>query len=281
MTIHTTVPGAGNASHGGHGPLPLFLKAMRDSSIGLLGWTLGHVGAILLYLPFYPSIGGNQEMQSFFTDFPPEVVTLFGLDQLYSGAAYTQATYYGLTAFLLLAIAAVSWGAAAIAGDEESGALELTVAHGVTRTQVVLERWLALLVRVLIVVGVAGLLIWLLDDSAQLAITGTGLVGVSAALLGLALLVGTVTLAVGAATGRRSAATAAGAGVAVLAYVLDAVSKTADQPWLATISPYSWAFGASPITTGLDWQGLLLLFGGSAALLAFAVVAFRRRDIGA
>ena len=261
--------------------LPLFRKELSDSRIGLLGWTLGHIGAVLLYLPFYPSIGGNREMQSFFTDFPPEVVTLFGLDQLYSGPAYTQATYYGLTAFLLLAIAAVSWGAAAIAGDEESGGLELTLAHGVSRAQVVLERALALVARVLVVTAVAGITVWLLNDSAQLAVEPSGLLAVSASLIGLSLVVGLASLAAGAITGRRSVATAVGAGIAVLAYVLDAVSKTANLPWLANLSPYSWAFGASPITDGFDLRGLTLLFATAAVLLVVAVGSFRRRDVGA
>ena len=268
----------------GGGPrsvLPLFSKELRDSRIGLLGWTLGHVGAILLYLPFYPSFGSNQDMQSFFTDFPPQVVTLFGLDQLYSGPAYTQATYFGLTAFLLLAIAVVSWGAAAIAGDEESGGLELTLAHGVTRSQVVLERALALLLRVVVVTGFAGLAIWSINDYAELSIAGSDLVAVTAALVGLAVLVGMAALSAGAATGRRSVATAVGAGVGVLAYVLDAVSKTAGLPWLARVSPFSWAYGASPITEGVDWPGLALLFGVSLVLLLIAVALFRRRDVGA
>ena len=45
--------------------LPLWRKSMRDSRLGLLGWTLGHVGTVLLYLPFYPSIGSNANMQAF------------------------------------------------------------------------------------------------------------------------------------------------------------------------------------------------------------------------
>ncbi|SDN65407.1 ABC-type multidrug transport system, ATPase component [Cryobacterium flavum] len=49
-----------------------------------------------------------------------------------TGAGYTQATLFGLIGFLLLSIAATSWGAGALGGDEESGRLELTLAHGVT-----------------------------------------------------------------------------------------------------------------------------------------------------
>ena len=261
-------------------PLPVCRKSMRDSRLGLVGWTLGLVGAALLYLPFYPSIGANTDMQAFFTDFPPEVVTLFGLDQLGSGAAYTQATYFGLTAFLLLAIAAISWGAAAIAGDEESGQLELTMAHGVGRAQVVLERALALVTKVVVVLALASLTVWLLNDYAELALAPANVVAVSLALAGLSVTVGMAAVAAGALTGRKSVATTAGAVVAVTGYVLDAVSQTADVPWLASFSPYHWAFGASPIVNGFDATGLSLLGAAAVALLVVATAGFVRRDVG-
>jgi ABC-2 type transport system permease protein len=253
---------------------------MRDSRLGLLGWTLGHVGTVLLYLPFYPSIGSNANMQAFFTDFPSEVVTIFGLDQLGSGAAYTQATYFGLVAFLLMAIAAISWGAAAIAGDEESGQLELTMAHGVGRAQVVLERALALVTKVAVVVVLASLAVWLLNDYAELELTATNVVAVSVALVGLSVTVGMAALAAGAVSGRRTVATTVGAGVAVMGYVLDAVSQTAHLPWLASFSPYHWAFGASPIVNGFDGAGLSLLAAAAAVFLVVAAAGFVRRDVG-
>src|SRR3546814_2524257 len=57
-------------------------------------------------------------------------------------------TFFGLIGFLLLTIAAISWGSAAIAGAEESGKLELNLAHGVSRTQYALESALAVLVKI-------------------------------------------------------------------------------------------------------------------------------------
>lgn len=260
--------------------LPLFRQELQRSWRGLIGWALGNAAAIGLYLPFFPSIAGSPDLAEYFASFPPEVMTLFGLDQMATGAGYTQATYFGLTGLVLFAIAAVSWGAAAIAGDEERGGLELTLAHGVTRLQVVGERALALAARVGILALSGGLLIAMLDDVSQLSLSATGLASASTALVGLALFIGMAALLAGAITGRRSLATAVGAGVAVLAYILDAVSRTAGVQWLGALSPVRWAFGADPLTTGFDWSGLALLFGGAAVLLAAAVVAFGRRDVG-
>ena len=260
--------------------LPLFRHELRRSLRGLIGWSLGNAAAILLYLPFFPSIADSPDLAEFLTSFPPEVMVIFGLDQMATGAGYTQATYFALTGFLLFAIAAVSWGAGAIAGDEEGGGLELTLAHGVTRTQVVLERALALVVRIAIMAASGALVIAALDDVSRLSLDMVGLIAVSTSLVGLALLIGMASLLAGAASGRRSTATTVGAGVAVLAYILDAVSRTVDAGWMGAISPVGWAFGADPLTTGFDWPGLLLLFGCVAALLGAAVLAFQHRDVG-
>jgi len=196
-----------------------------------------------------------------------------------TGAGYTHATYFGLTGFLLLAIAAVGWGSQAVAGDEEAGSLELTLAHAVSRAQVVFERSLALLLKLAALAAVGWVAIMALSAPFGLGLDAGNVAAVSLSLLGLAALVGAAALAAGAATGRRSFATATGAGVAVLAYVLDAVAVTAGLPWLRQLSPYHWAYRFDPITTGPDLGGLGLLFGGAALLTLAAALAFSRRDL--
>lgn len=259
--------------------LPLTRRELSEGRRGLIGWALGVVGVIALYLPFYPSAGGSEMVQTYLEAFPPELSRVFGLDRMATGAGYTQAAYFGLTAFLLLAIAAVGWGSQAVAGDEESGSLELVLAHGVTRPQLVLERFLALLLKLGALALAGWLAIMALSGPSQLGLNGARVAAASLALLALTALVGALALAVGAATGRRAFATAAGAAVAVGAYALDAVAVTAGAPWLQRLSPYHWAYGADPITTGLDLPGLALLCGVTALLVLAGVLAFSRRDV--
>ena len=163
---------------------------------------------------------------------------------------------------------------------EETGRLELTLAHAVGRAQYALESAAALIVKMLALGAVAFLLILTLNTPVELGLSATNLLAVTLAWAGLGLLSGTAALAVGAATGRRSWAIGAGAGVAVLGYGLDAVGGTGeDLTWLANLSPYHWAFGNAPLADGFDWGGLVLLWGLSAALIAIAVWALSRRDI--
>ena len=262
-------------------PLPLFTRAFVDSWRSTLGWAAGLAATIFLYLPLYPSIGASPEMQGVMEAFPPEMIKALNYDQITSGPGYTQATMFGLIGFLLMTIASVAWGAAAVGGDEESGQLELTLAHGVTRTQVVLERALAILLRVLLLVALVFVLILLLTDSAQLNIRPENLLGASVLFAGLTMLSGSTALFVGAVTGRKTYGLAAGAGVGVLGYVFNAVGRQSkDVDWLLDLSPYSWAYGNNPVANGADWAAAGWLWGISAALVALGALALSRRDVG-
>jgi ABC-2 type transport system permease protein len=262
--------------------LPLFRRSFFDTWRSTLGWALGLAAAIFLYLPLYPSIGGSAQMQEMIDALPAEMTKALNYDQIATGPGYTQATLFGLLGFLLMTIASVSWGAAAVGGDEESGQLELTLAHGVRRVQVVLERALALLLRVILLAALVCALVWLLNGPAQLGIGLDNLLGATVLFAGLALLSGTAALCAGAVTGRRTYGLAAGAAVAGLGYVFNAVGRQSkDVEWLLNLSPYHWAYGNSPVSNGADWPAAAWLWGISAALVALAAVALERRDVGA
>ncbi|HEU4808313.1 MAG TPA: ABC transporter permease subunit [Homoserinimonas sp.] len=262
--------------------LPLFRRALADSWSSLIGWSLGIVAAIMLYLPLFPSFGGNEEMQALLDSLPPELVNAIGYDQISTGSGYAQSTFYGLIGFVLLTIAATSWGTTAVAGDEETGSLELTLAHNVSRSQVVLERSAAVIIRLAWLGLLSAILVIALNDAAELDIEPAHAFAGAAAIVGLTLLSGTVSVAVGALTGRRLYATAAGSGIAVLAYTVNAVAnQSEDLDALHKWSPYHWAYGNSPLANGVDWGGLALLYGVSAALIVIAVVALNRRDLKA
>lgn len=258
----------------------VFRRELREGRRGLLGWTIGVAAAVLLYMPFYPSVGGPDLTQTYIDMFPPELADLLGLQGLASGPGYAQSTYFGLLGFLLIAIAAIGWGSRAIAGAEDSGTLELTLAHAVARGRVVLEASLALLTRVAVLCAVGSLLLLALNGPAQLEIEPANLLAATIALFLLTSLTGAAALLGGALTGRPAVATGFGAFVAVAAYVLDAVARMAGAPWLARLSPYHWAYGSDPITTGFDAGALLALVAAIAALVLLSGWRFSRRDVG-
>lgn len=181
---------------------------------------------------------------------------------------------------MLITIAAISWAGAFTGGAEESGRLELTLAHGVGRVQYALESALALMIK-LVLVGIVGwLLVWAMNGPGELELNLGNLTAAATAWIGVGLFAGAAGFAVGALTGRRSWAVGAGAGVAVTGYMLQAVANNnKDLDWLRVFSPFHWAYGEAPLSTGADWAGLGLLGGGSALLVAIATAGLGRRDI--
>lgn len=260
-------------------PLPLLRRVLADSWRGLIGWSLGLAGVVGMYLPLYSTIGGNPEFLAIIESLPPELVAALSYDQITTGAGYTQGTVHGLIGFVLVTIAAVTWGSSIIAGDEERGTLELTLAHGAGRTQLVLERFGAVALKLLALATLLALMVLALTEPSALDLTVEGIVAGSVALLGLGLLTAAASTLAGAVVGRRSLAVGAGAGIAVLGYALNALgNQNPDLEWLHAFSPYFWAFGAEPLADGFDAL-IGLLYAIAAAALLIAVLAFRRRDV--
>ena len=263
----------------GVSPLPILRRLLADGWRGLVGWSVGVAAAALLYLPLFPSMQ-TPELASLLESLPPELVRTLGYESITSGPGYVQATFFGLIGFVLITIAGVSWGASYIGGAEESGRLELTLAHGVGRVQYALESSAALVLRLATLGAVAWVVIWALNSPAELGLEAPNLLAVTVAWVGLGLLTATAALAFGAMTGRRVWGIGVGAGIAVAGFVLQAVANNGDElDWLRAFSPFDWAFGGAPLANGFDWAGLGLLGGLSALFMAVATAALARRDV--
>ena len=259
--------------------LPVTRRGLAESWRGVLGWSAGIVGALGLYLPLYPSIAGP-EMQTLIESLPEAMITALGYDQITSGAGYTQATFFGLIGFALFAIAGIGWGANAGGGEEESGRMELDLAHNIGRGSYAFQAWLTLTVKFLFLGTVSFGVIAALNTPSELGLDLLHLAGAVASLTSLALLIATTALAGGIVTGRKSLGVATGTVVTVGGYVVNAVSNLVDElDWLEHLSPYAWAFGTPPLLSGPDPLGLFALAASSVISCLIAVWGLRTRDV--
>jgi ABC-2 type transport system permease protein len=95
----------------------------------------------------------------------------------------------------------------------------------------------------------------------------------------LALLFGTLALAVGALGPGRTRAIAVAAGLAVAAWLLDGLAQAVEvlDP-LRPLSPYYQTLGQNPLRDGAPWTGWALLAVTTALLVACAAIGLERRD---
>lgn len=260
--------------------LPILRHSLQESWRSFIGWSIGIIAALCLYLPLFSSLGSSSDLQKMVGQLPPELTAALGYQNIATGAGYAQSTFFGLLGYLLFSIAAISWGSQAIGADEERGTLELTLAHGVGRGQLLFERWAALVIRMLGLGIIVFVTILVLNGPSDLKLSVGGVAAGALALCIAALLSGTAAVVAGALIGRRTVALLGGAGVAVVGYVLNAVGNQGDSlKGLLEYSPIHWAYGNEPLLHGLG-GGMWLLFACIVVLLAVGLLRFRTRDIG-
>jgi ABC-2 type transport system permease protein len=257
-----------------------YTKALRDGRRGLLGWTIAIGAVALLYTAYYPAVS-QPAMAKAIEAYPDAMKKAFDMADLTSPAGYLASTVFGLLVPVLLAVYTIVTGSRTVAGDEESGVLDLVLAHPVSRTRLLLSRLAALATGVVLVSAVVLLLVYAMSGPAKLSSLGFGRLAATSVQLALfGICIGALTLAVGAATGRRSAAVAAGTVVAVLGYFANNLGpQVAALAWTQRLSPFHYLLGGKPLVNGLQVVDCLVLLSAAVVFAALGLAAFTRRDL--
>lgn len=197
-------------------------------------------------------------------------------------AGYLEWRHYG-TLPLVYGFWALLSGTGAGRGDEERGLVEQWLAAGAGRARYLLTRALAftLVAAASIAVMSAAVMLGALVTAEPLAVDAVALKGLAL----LAFAVSSFAIALAAAqlpTTRRAAMGIAGA-VLGTTFLINSMSRNGGLQELQAISPF-WAYERSdPLLRAgsFDVPATLGLLAAAALLIAFAVLAFARRDLGA
>ncbi len=257
-------------------------RAVRDRRRGLVGWALGIGAYVALISSIYPAVH-DSEVQRVIRNYPRELKAFFGGSASFdftTGAGYLNVELFSLIVPALLAIVAISYGAATLAGEEDAGSLDLLLAYPVTRRQVVLEKVAGLTLTLVALAGVVTASVLLVGAFADLQIGVDRVVSASLGVVLVALLVGLLAMLTGALTGSR--ALAVGIPTVVFAASYLAVGLAGLVSWLKPLryaSPLYHATGTLPLRNGLPVANYVLLAALCAAAILGAVVAFERHDL--
>jgi ABC-2 type transport system permease protein len=256
-------------------------RTLRERWRSTAAWSVGVALIAVVQLAVYPSVARSAaSMQDFVAQWPEPLREAFGLGDYGTGPGYLHAEMFTLIVPLVLVAVAVGTAAAATAGEEERGTADLLLSLPVHRWAALAGKLLAMVAAVLAVAVSLGVT---LVVGARVVDLDVAVSGVVAAVLGsvlLALAFGGVALALGAVTGRRAVATGAAIGLALAAFLLEALAPMADwlEPWQG-FSPFHWAYADRPLQNGLDGAGAGLLLAVFLAGVVAALVLFERRDV--
>ena len=259
----------------------VFGKSLWDQRRGILIWALAIAAVGVLYAAFWPLMR-DPAMAAVLDAYPPELLDALGFTDITSPAGYLGATSFGLLGPILVLVFAAQLGTRAVAGDEESGRLDVLLAHPIERWQVVLQRAGALVVALALPVAALFVALLIAAGPAEFASIGAGNLAAASLQLGLlGLVFGTLALAVGALTGSRGLASAAVALVGVMGYVANTLGPSIDAiSWSRSFSPFYYYSGGRPLANGWQLDDAGVLGAAALVLVALAVWGLRRRDIG-
>ncbi len=215
------------------------------------------------------------------SNLPKGVADLIGGGNFATLPGWLKVEVFSIVAPFTFAGIGIVIAVAGTAGDEESGVLDLVLAHPVRRAQLVLATACAAVAAIL----VTAFALWGGLVIGVHAFTDGGLgAGALAAAIVHAALLGIVFaafgLAVAAATGSRSTAIGVAVAVAAGSYLVDGFTGAiASISWIRRLTPFYYDNANDPLSHGVDAAHLAVLAGLSLLLAGAAVVAFDRRDI--
>ena len=252
----------------------LDLRLRRRSAVG---YAAGLALYTLTVVALYPSFRHSSSLDSLSGSTAAALLGVTG--KLTSPGGWLNGNIYGNFLPLVLLLLAVGYGAASIAGNDEDGTLSLVAALPLTRRSIVLQKAAAMALQVVLLAGAVAVCV-LIGRGFQLDVGASNAIGIAVAASLMAMDFGLVTMAVGAATGRRGTAIGAGASLAFASYLVSSLAATipAIRPG-RYVSLFYWSVGNDQISTGVSLTSYAILIAVGLAALAAAILTFQRADL--
>jgi ABC-2 type transport system permease protein len=247
----------------------------------ILGWGLATAALGLMLVPFYDVFVEQQaDFMQMLESYPPEFMAFFGADV---ASMTTPDGYLGMYGFsllpIILGIFALIAGSGLIASDEESGRLDLIVAHPASRAGLFWGRLAAFVTATLAILILGWLGFSILLGGSSLEVNWGEMALPFLPVLAQVLIYGMLALLFSMLLpARRLAAMAAGM-VMVASYFLSSMAVINENLGAAArFLPYEYFQGGDALS-GLNVGWFLGLLAASALLALLAWWRFQRRDI--
>lgn len=248
---------------------------LRRSRTTLIWWIVGVAFYTIVNIAVYPSFKETALLQT--QNYPQALVDAFGLSNLDELGPYLYAQVF-LMLPLVLSFLPITSYAAAIAGAEERGALDVLLTQPVKRRTVVLANWIVAVICVAVVLIATGLLSWLMIMLIGEELGFLNIMKAALSLFPVTIAVGSIGMVLSTLMRSRGAVLGASIGLVFLLYLVDVIGKiNTDLDSIRYISPFR--YFNDVFTYAVPAWHYLLLLGLAVVLLGISVWAFQRRDI--
>ncbi len=253
----------------------VFTKTTRDRWKGM---AIG-VAALAAMLFFGMSVYRDLDL-SVYTSLPEVFRTLMDIPADADVGSLAYGAIYGSYGTLTIAALAISMGSASIAGEERKGTIGLLLGNPKSRVSVLVSKAASLV----LLLGIGSVALWGAGvGSAALLSVETGGMHVGALVLHMCVIsvfFGFLAMAIGAWTGSPGMASGVAAGVMFISFVGAGLFPIIEG-WENVTKAFPWYYfnGSKPVTNGIDWGHLGVLFAGIVVFAILALVGVNRRDL--
>lgn len=227
-----------------------------------------------------PGLLDQGNLGTFVEQYPPQLVEAFDLHVIGTIEGFMALELYEFGWLLGLGAYVAYSAAGTIAGDIDDDRMDLLLAAPVSRNRVVAEKFLALLVPIVVVNAVVLLAVFAGTTFIDRPIALVDLIAVHALSVPYLLCCGALGMLASVLAPRRLIAEGAAVSLLVAAFLLEAITKGTDFEWLGTVTPMRYYDPVAILTASeYDLSGAGLLFGVAVVLLLASQAWFRRVDV--
>lgn len=260
----------------------VFRYSLKRYLGAILGWglSLAVLGAYLV--TFYDTLAApevRQQLQIIVERMPTQLYAFFGgVEDMFSPAGYLNLEFFSYMP-IILGIFVLLAGSDLLSGDEESGKMDLLLAHPVRRSVLFFGRLLAFLIANLAILFIVWLAFSLAALRTSLEIDPGEMALPFLSLFGVLTLFGTLALLLSQLLpSRRMAAMLTGLLLVASFFITSMASLDPELRTINRLSPLKYYQGGKAIQ-GMEWGWLLGILGISLAFILLAWWRFERRDI--
>jgi ABC-2 type transport system permease protein len=247
---------------------------------GASALTVGLALLAVLYVWMFPSVSTGIDLDQYAETLPPALVEAFGLQSLGTVEGFLAAELYAFGWVILLGIYLAYAAASLVAADVETDRMDLLLSLPVTRSRLLLEKYLSLCVPVLVVNAVMPVVVYLGVLAIGETIDPVDLVMVHVLSVPYLATTASIGLAASVVFDRASLAQRAGAGAVFALFLVETVVAGTDVAWLGAVSPTRYYDPSAILVDGTwDLAGAAILLAATAVVLLASREHFRRTDV--
>jgi ABC-2 type transport system permease protein len=262
----------------------IYGEALWSRRSSLLWYVVGIGLIVAITVGVYPTVReGADTFTQLIESMPSGMMSFFGVSdvaEMLSPAGFVNSRVNASIGAVVLAVFAISLGTGAIAGEEDRRTMDLVLSVPLSRRRIVLERFAAMVTMVAIVAVAILLVMIVANPMVDLGFSLGNMVASNFELALLALVFGSLALAVGGLTGKRGMTIGVAAGATVATFFVNGLAQLVDWlEWPQKLTPFYWLQRADPLNRGLSIEDTLIMVAVIAVFVGVAIWGFERRDI--